>query len=194
MSDLPDSPRSQRLPPGAITGRLDPVRLLRPAAVHTGSPGFGGYGGDLYVMREDGSHPYRLTTNSDPDDGSPYTVLERRPLRQLPRLLVPGRRPDRLDPHRGLSALRQAVRPGKCCSATSPSPHGVPSLQDVQVVGKPYGVYETQPWAPDGSWLSVSRPPAGSPRRFSQPIRAGGICSSTSCVCTATAPHPPSRR
>jgi Tol biopolymer transport system component len=42
--------------------------------IHTGSPGLGGYGGDLYVMREDGSHPYRLTTNSDPNDGSVYTA------------------------------------------------------------------------------------------------------------------------
>ena len=42
-------------------------------SVHTGAPGFGGYGGDLYVMHGDGSHPYRLTTNSDPNDGATYT-------------------------------------------------------------------------------------------------------------------------
>ena len=28
---------------------------------------------------------------------------------------------------------------------------GVPALKNVVVVGQPYGVYETQPWAPDGS-------------------------------------------
>jgi hypothetical protein len=41
--------------------------------VHTGNPGFGGSGGDLDVMRADGSHPSRLTTGSDPDDGAPST-------------------------------------------------------------------------------------------------------------------------
>ncbi len=41
---------------------------------HTGGAGLGGYGGDLYVMRPDGSHPFRLTTNSDPDRGAPFTA------------------------------------------------------------------------------------------------------------------------
>ena len=41
--------------------------------VHVGNPGLGGYGGDLFVMRSDGLHPFRLTTNSDPADGRPYS-------------------------------------------------------------------------------------------------------------------------
>lgn len=43
-------------------------------AVHTGRPGFGGYGGDLYAMRTDGSRARRLTTASDPGGGARYTA------------------------------------------------------------------------------------------------------------------------
>src|SRR4029077_16889733 len=35
---------------------------------------------------------------------------------------------------------------------------GTPSLRNVRVVGKPYGAYETQPWAPDGSGFLFSAP------------------------------------
>ena len=33
--------------------------------IHVGNPGLGGYGSDLYVMHPDGTHVYRLTTNSE---------------------------------------------------------------------------------------------------------------------------------
>jgi hypothetical protein len=36
---------------------------------------------------------------------------------------------------------------------------GVPSLNNVRVVGRPYGVYETQPWAPDGTGFLFSGTP-----------------------------------
>ena len=42
--------------------------------VHIGGPGLGGFGGDLYVMRADGSRPHRLTTDSDPDGGAVYGI------------------------------------------------------------------------------------------------------------------------
>ena len=45
-------------------------------SVRLGGPGLGGFGGDLYVMRPDGSHPYRLTTASDPNNGAPYGQSE----------------------------------------------------------------------------------------------------------------------
>ena len=73
--------------------------------VHTGSPGFGGYGGDLYVMREDGSHPYRLTTNSDPDDGKPYPSSGGVPYDNFHAYWSPNGRQIVVDPYRGLSAL-----------------------------------------------------------------------------------------
>ena len=34
--------------------------------------------------------------------------------------------------------------------------NGRPSLQNVRVVGKPYGAYETQPWSPDGKGFLFS--------------------------------------
>jgi Tol biopolymer transport system component len=43
--------------------------------IHVGNPGLGGYGADLYVMHPDGTHVYRLTTNSDPEYGAQFGEL-----------------------------------------------------------------------------------------------------------------------
>ena len=123
--------------------------------VHTGSPGFGGYGGDLYVMHEDGSHPYRLTTNSDPDDGKPYPSSGGVPYDNFHAYWSPNGR-QIVWTHTEAYPLSEGGQTWEMLVGDFTVTHGVPSLQDVQVVGKPYGVYETQPWAPDGSGFLFS--------------------------------------
>jgi Tol biopolymer transport system component len=103
--------------------------------VHTGAPGFGGYGGDLYVMRHDGSHPYRLTTNSDPNGGAVYTSTSGVPYDNFHAYWSPN---------------------GTQIVWTHTEANSLSDGQNVRVVGKPYGVYETQPWAPDGSGFLFS--------------------------------------
>ncbi len=41
---------------------------------HYGNPCLGGYGGDLYVMRPNGTDTTRLTQSSDPGDGANFDV------------------------------------------------------------------------------------------------------------------------
>jgi len=118
--------------------------------IHTGSPGFGGYGGDLYVMHEDGSHPYRLTTKSDPDDGLPYTASSGIPYDNFHAYWSPNGR-QIVWTHTEANPLSEGGQTWEMLIGDFTVSDGVPSLQNVQVVGKPYGVYETQPWAPDGS-------------------------------------------
>ena len=117
---------------------------------HVGGPGLGGYGGDLYVMRRDGSHPYRLTTNSDPANGAPYSALLGVPYDNFHAYWSP-------DGHHVIWTHTEANPLTKGGGQTwsillgdFTVKHGRPSLQNVRVVGKPYGAYETQPWSPDG--------------------------------------------
>jgi hypothetical protein len=123
--------------------------------IHTGSPGFGGYGGDLYVMHEDGSHPYRLTTKSDPDDGLPYTASGGVPYDNFHAYWSPNGR-QIVWTHTEANPLSKGGQTWEMLIGDFTVNDGVPSLQNVQVVGKPYGVYETQPWAPDGSGFLFS--------------------------------------
>lgn len=123
--------------------------------IHTGTPGFGGYGGDLYVMREDGSHPYRLTTNSDPNNGLPYTSSVGVPYDNFHAYWSPNG--DQIVwTHTEANPLSKGGQTWEMLLGNFTVANGVPSLQNVRVVGKPYGVYETQPWAPDGSGFLFS--------------------------------------
>ncbi len=124
-------------------------------SIHTGSPGFGGYGGDLYAMRDDGSHPYRLTTNSDPNDGLPYTSSGGVPYDNFHAYWSPNGR-QIIWTHTEANPLSSGGQTWEMLLGDFTVKHGVPSLQNVEVVGKPYGVYETQPWAPDGSGFLFS--------------------------------------
>jgi hypothetical protein len=123
--------------------------------VHTGNPGFGGYGGDLYVMLVDGSHPYRLTTNSDPNDGLPYTSSSGVPYDNFHAYWSPDGK-QIVWTHTEADPLSNGGQTWEMLLGDFVVKDGVPSLQNVQVVGRPYGVYETQPWAPDGSGFLFS--------------------------------------
>jgi hypothetical protein len=138
--------------------------------VHTGSPGFGGYGGDLYAMRQDGSHPYRLTTNSDPNDGSVYTASSGVPYDNFHAYWSPNGLQIAWT-HTEANPLSNGGQTWEMLVGDFTVKEGVPSLQNVRVVGSPYGVYETQPWAPDGSGFLFSA--AGGLTSPFQPIDPG---------------------
>jgi hypothetical protein len=123
--------------------------------VHTGAPGFGGYGGDLYVMHEDGSHPYRLTTNSDPNDGAAYTSASGVPYDNFHAYWSPNGK-QIVWTHTEANPLSEGGQTWEMLIGDFVVQNGAPSLQNVRLVGKPYGVYETQPWAPDGSGFLFS--------------------------------------
>ncbi len=118
--------------------------------VHTGGPGFGGYGGDLYVMRPDGSQPYRLTTNSNPDDGREYAVDSGVPYDNFHAFWSPNGK-QIVWTHTEAHPISAGGQTWTMLLGDFVVEGGVPSLRNVIVVGKPYGVYETQPWAPNGS-------------------------------------------
>ena len=123
--------------------------------VHTGAPGFGGYGGDLYVMHEDGLHAYRLTTNSDPNDGAAYTSASGVPYDNFHAYWSPNGK-QIVWTHTEANPLSEGGQTWEILLGDFMVHDGSPSLQNVRVVGKPYGVYETQPWAPDGSGFLFS--------------------------------------
>lgn len=116
---------------------------------HIGAPGLGGYGGDLYVMRPDGSHPYRLTTNSDPNDGAPFTASAGVPYDNFHAYWSPDGK-QIIWTHTEANPLSQGGQTWSILLADFVMRHGRPALVDVRVVAKPFGAYETQPWSPDG--------------------------------------------
>ena len=116
---------------------------------HSGGPGLGGYGGDLYVMRPDGSHPYRLTTSSDPGGGAPFSPTTGTPYDNFHAYWSPDGR-HVVWTHTEANALPSGGQTWEMLLGDFTVAHGVPSLEQVRVVGPPYGVYETQPWSPDG--------------------------------------------
>jgi hypothetical protein len=118
--------------------------------VHLGAPGFGGYGGDLYVMRKDGSHARRLTTTSDPNGGAQYSASSGVPYDNFHAYWSPSGR-QVVWTHTEAHPLSEGGQTWEMLIGDFKVKHGVPSLNNVRVVGKPYGAYETQPWAPDGS-------------------------------------------
>lgn len=117
--------------------------------VHVGAPGLGGYGGDLYVMRPDGSDPYRLTTTSDPGGGAPYTERSGVPYDNFHAYWSPNGR-HVIWTHTEARSLAHGGQAWEILLGDFVVRHGRPALKRVRVVGRPYGVYETQPWSPDG--------------------------------------------
>jgi hypothetical protein len=116
---------------------------------HLGGPGLGGYGGDLYVMRPNGTHVYRLSTNSDPADGAQFGEATGTPYDNFHAYWSPNG--DHIVwTHCEADPLAQGGEKWELMLADFTVKHGVPSLTDVRVVGPPYGSYETQPWSPDG--------------------------------------------
>lgn len=119
-------------------------------SAHLGNPGLGGFGGDLYVMHPDGSHVNRLTTNSDPNLGVPYTTVSGTPYDNFHAYWSPNGK------HVVWTHLEADGLPGGekweiMVGDFTVNVLGVPSLANVRVVGQPFGAYETQPWSPDGS-------------------------------------------
>lgn len=120
------------------------------AAAHVGNPGLGGFGGDLYVMHPDGTDVNRLTTNSDPNLGVPYTTVTGTPYDNFHAYWSPNGK------HVVWTHLEADGLPGGekweiMVGDFTVNFLGVPSLTNVRVVGLPFGAYETQPWSPDGS-------------------------------------------
>lgn len=122
---------------------------------HLGSPGLGGYGGDLYVMRPDGSRPYRLTTDSDPDGGAVYGDDTGVPYDNFHAYWSPNGR-QLIWTHAEAHPLAEGGQTWQMLLGDFAVRKGVPSLENVRVVGKPYGAYETQPWSPDGKGFLFS--------------------------------------
>ena len=116
---------------------------------HVGGPGLGGYGGDLYVMHPDGSRVYRLTTNSDPNDGVRFTQTTGTPYDNFHAYWSPNGR-HVIWTHTEANPLSGGGQTWEMLLGDFTVRHGVPSLTRVRVVGRPYGAYETQPWSPDG--------------------------------------------
>ena len=118
-------------------------------SIHVGNPGLGGYGGDLYVMHPDGTHVYRLTTNSDPDHGAQFGEVTGTPYDNFHAYWSPDGR-HIVWTHCEADPLSEGGEKWELMLGEFTVRHGVPSLTDVRVVGPPYGSYETQPWSPDG--------------------------------------------
>lgn len=116
---------------------------------HFGGPGLGGYGGDLYVMRPEGSHPYRLTTDSDPDHGAVYTTTSGVPYDNFHAYWSPDGK-HVIWTHTEAHPLNEGGQTWSMLLGDVVVRHGRPALRNVRVVGRPYGAYETQPWSPDG--------------------------------------------
>ncbi len=117
--------------------------------VHIGGPGLGGYGGDLYVMRPDGSQVHRLTTRSDPNDETPFTQTGGTPYDNFHAYWSPDGRHIAWT-HTEADPLSAGGQRWEIMVGDFTVTRGVPSLRGVRVVGPPYGAYETQPWSPDG--------------------------------------------
>lgn len=123
--------------------------------VHLGGPGLGGFGGDLYVMRPDGTRPYRLTTDSDPDDGAVYGTDSGVPYDNFHAFWSPDGQ-HVVWTHTEAHPLSAGGATWQILLGDFVVDHGVPSLRNVRVVGPPYGAYETQPWSPDGKGFLFS--------------------------------------
>ncbi len=117
--------------------------------VHVGDPGLGGYGGDLYVMRPDGSHPYRLTTTSDPNHGAPYAQTSGLPYDNFHAYWSPDGR-HVIWTHAEGYPLAQGGERWEMLLGDFHRPRWPPVTSERARMGRPYGVYETQPWSPDG--------------------------------------------
>ena len=137
---------------------------------HYGNPCLGGYGGDLYVMRPNGTDATRLTQTSDPGDGANFDVPGGVPYDNYHAYWSPNGRHlvwTRTEAY----PLSEGGQRWEIMLADFVSPkHGRPHLANVRVVGPAYGVYETQHWAPDGSgFLFTAFGPRQSPYQSTPP-------------------------
>jgi WD40-like Beta Propeller Repeat len=137
---------------------------------HYGAPCLGGYGGDLYVMRPNGTSVTRLTQATDPARGAPYDRPGGVPYDNYHVYWSP-------DGHQIVWTrtraypLSQGGQRWEMLVADFVAPkRGRPHLAHVRVVGPAYGVYETQAWAPDGSgFLFTAFGPRHSPYQATAP-------------------------
>lgn len=137
---------------------------------HFGMPCLGGYGGDLYAIRSNGTDTTRLTRSSDPGGGAVYTSTAGVPYDNYHVYWSPNGRqivwtrqeayPLSEGGARWQMMLADFVAPG----------HGRPHLAHIRVVGPAFGIYETQHWAPDGSgFLFTAFGPRRSPYQATPP-------------------------
>jgi WD40-like Beta Propeller Repeat len=137
---------------------------------HYGAPCLGGYGTDLYVMRPNGTDITRLTRSSDPRDGVRYDRPGAVPYDNYHVYWSPDGRQivwTRTEAY----PLSQGGQRWEILLADFVAPaHGRPHLAHVRVVGRAFGVYETQAWAPDGSgFLFTAFGPRQSPYQATPP-------------------------
>jgi WD40-like Beta Propeller Repeat len=137
---------------------------------HYGNPCLGGYGGDLYVMRPNGTAVTRLTQSSDPGDGADFDVPGGVPYDNYHAYWSPDGR-HLVWTRTEAFPLSEGGQRWEIMAADFVSPkHGKPHLANVRVVGPAYGVYETQHWAPDGSgFLFTAFGPRESPYQSTPP-------------------------
>lgn len=136
--------------------------------VHLGNPCLGGYGGDLYVIRPDGTGATRLTAATDPAGGAPYGVSSGVPYDNYHAYWSPDGRHIAWTRDRAFPLAAGGAKWEMLVGDFSAPRGGRPRLTNTRVVGPAYGVYETQHWAPDGSGFLFS---AFGPRR--SPFDAG---------------------
>jgi WD40-like Beta Propeller Repeat len=117
--------------------------------IHLLGGGLGGYGDDLYVMHSDGTDVYRLTTNSDPNGGAPYTQTTGTAYDNFHAYWSPDGT-HIIWTHDEANPLSEGGQAAEIQLGDFVVNDGKPELANVRVVGKPYGAYETQPWSPDG--------------------------------------------
>ena len=137
---------------------------------HFGAPCLGGYGSDLYAMRPGGSEVTRLTSSSDPADGTLYDRPGGVPYDNYHPYFSPDGRHlvwTRTEAY----PLAQGGQRWEILLADFVVPaHGRPHLAHLRVVGPAFGVYETQAWAPDGSgFLFTAFGPRRSPFQSTPP-------------------------
>ncbi len=137
---------------------------------HLGSPCLGGYGGDLYAIRPDGTGATRLTKRSDPNDGAIYSDAHGVPYDNYHPYWSPDGR-HLVWVRTEAYPLRQGGQRWQIMFADFIAPkHGSPRLANIRVVGPTFGVYETQQWAPDGSgFLFTAFGPRTSPYQATAP-------------------------
>jgi hypothetical protein len=137
---------------------------------HLGRPCLGGYGSDLYVMRPDGSRPSRLTARSDPAHGGRYDQQpDPVPYDNYHPYWSPDGRHLIWTRTRAYPLARGGQR-WEIMLGDFVVAHGRPRLAHIRVVAPAFGVYETQPWAPDGSgFLFTAFGPRSSPFESGRP-------------------------
>jgi hypothetical protein len=137
---------------------------------HYGAPCLGGYGGDLYVVRPDGTHVTRLTASSDPGAGASYSRPGGVPYDNYHVYFSPDGRHlvwTRTEAYPlAQGGQRWEILEADFVNADT----GHPRLANIRIVGPAYGVYETQAWAPDGSgFLFTGFGPRNSPYQADPP-------------------------